>query len=255
MAENGKNLQVTIIVPTKNELEGIKWFMGRLKKEWYDQLIIMDAGSTDGTLDYCRQNNFPVYVQSGPGLTVAMVDALRLSTKDIIVTLSPDGNSIPELIPDLVAKMREGYDMTIVSRYMGGAKSEDDDFFTGLGNKFFTWLVNLLFGSHLTDVLVIFRAYRRDAMFKMGLDRQSKENALAKKYYLLNSWEIASACRVSKLGLKVAEIPGDEPKRMGGNRKLSVVVHGTAALLQVLYEWVIGKSFLKIQDKPVKAAA
>ena len=254
--KSGKDLQVSLIVPTLNELEGIKWFMSRLKKEWYDELIIIDAGSTDGTLEFCRQNGFPVHVQSGPGLTAALVDALKLSTKDIVITLSPDGNSIPEMIPDLVAKMREGYDMTVVSRYLGAAKSEDDDLFTGLGNMIFTKLVNFLYGARYTDVLVIFRAYRREAMFLMGLDRQAEESWLRKRFYLLNSWELGSCARAAKLGLKVSEIPGDEPKRLGGNRKLSVIKHGTAALVQVLYEFAIGKRFLRAQEvRKEKAAA
>ena len=49
---------------------------------------------------------------------------------DVLITFSSDGNSIPKLIPPLVEKMREGYDMVIVSRYKEDAKSDDDDFVT-----------------------------------------------------------------------------------------------------------------------------
>lgn len=240
-----QNNLVTLIVPTKNELEGMKWFMARLKKEWYDQLIIVDGHSTDGTYEYCKEMGYPIYRQSGIGLTVAMVDGLKLAKNDIIVALSPDGNSLPEIIPAAAEKIRQGNDMVIVSRYLDGAKSEDDDFFTRLGNKLFTGTVNLLFGTRYTDVLVIFRAYRKESLYKMGLNRQSEENWFAKKYHLLNSWELASVARVPRMGLKCAEIPGDEPKRIGGERKLSIVMHGTAALLQVLYEFVFGRKIIK----------
>jgi hypothetical protein len=57
---------------------------------------------------------------------------------DVVITFSPDGNSIAELIPELVNKMKEGYDMVIVSRYLNEAKSEDDDIITAFGNWLFT---------------------------------------------------------------------------------------------------------------------
>ncbi|MBI2118322.1 MAG: glycosyltransferase family 2 protein [Elusimicrobia bacterium] len=242
---NQKKLTVTLIVPTMNEIDGIQWFMSRLKNEWYDELIIIDGGSTDGTLEYCRKNGYPIFVQSAKGLTMAQVEAFNRSTKDIIITLSPDGNSIPELIPVIAEKMREGYDMTIASRYIGPAKSYDDDRFTKIGNKIFTMMMNLLFASNYSDVLVIYRAYTRDAVMRMSLDKLEDENWIRKKYILLNSWEIASAARAALLKLKCAEIPGDEPKRIGGNRKLSIIVHGTAALLQVIYEFLLARFYLK----------
>ena len=43
-----------------------------------------------------------------------------------MITFSPDGNSIPGRIPDLIAKYQEGYYIVICSRYTDGAKSEDD---------------------------------------------------------------------------------------------------------------------------------
>ena len=242
--QKNNKLQVTLIIPTMNEIEGLKWFLPKVKKEWYDEMIIVDGGSTDGTIEYCEQNNYPIFVQSQKGLTMAVVEALHRSTKEIIITLSPDGNSLPELIPQLADKMREGYDMVIVSRYLGSAKSYDDDRCTAIGNKAFTVLINLLFGSKYTDSLVIFRAYRREALFAMGLERQDQENTLRKKYHLLNSWEIGSCARAAIMKLKTAEIPGDEPKRVGGNRKLNIAIHGTAALLQVIYEFILGPKYI-----------
>ena len=53
-------------------------------------------------------------------------------------TFSPDGNSIPELIPNLISKMKEDHDMVIVSRYLDDAKSDDDDIITRFGNWLFT---------------------------------------------------------------------------------------------------------------------
>ncbi len=47
--------------------------------------------------------------------------------------------------------------------------------------------------------------------------------------------------RAAKMKLKVAEIPGDEPRREGGERKLQVLKWGAAYMFEVLREVVIWK--------------
>jgi glycosyltransferase involved in cell wall biosynthesis len=242
---NSSEMKVTIILPTKNEVIGMKWFMSRLKKEDYDQIIVADAGSTDGTIEFCKENNIPFIIQHGKGVAIALVEAMPLITNDIIITVSPDGNSLPELIAPLAAKIREGYELAIASRYLGGAKSYDDDMLTGFGNKLFTGMINFLFCGKYTDTFVILRAYRRDAIIKMGLDKQEEEIWFRNKFSdAMNSWDLASSIRAAKLKLRVTEISGDEPKRIGGERKLSILYHGFGALFQVIYEFVTGNRFL-----------
>lgn len=240
-----KNLQVTVIAATKNEIVGIKWFMSRFKKEWYDEFIIADGNSTDGTVEYCKKNGYSIFIQSGKGLTNAYDEAFKRSCKDIIVLVTPDGNSIPELIPQLVEKIREGYDMVIASRYFGSAKSYDDDIFTAFGNRMFTKMINLLFGTCYSDSLVGLRAYRRDAIDKMCLCDQHKQGWLKKWFFEMNSWETGSSIRAAKLKLKTCEIPGDEPKRIGGKRKMSIIKNGLGVLFQILHELIIGCNFIK----------
>ena len=45
---------------------------------------------------------------------------------------------IPEKLPNLIDKIKEGYDLVCVSRYKDGAKSFDDNILTSFGNKLFT---------------------------------------------------------------------------------------------------------------------
>ncbi len=232
--------KITLVLPTVNEIDGMRWFMPRLTPEWYDELIVMDGGSTDGTVEYCRAHGYPAFSQKKKGLDQAYDEAFQMATGDIIITATPDGNSLPEIIPQLVSKINEGCDLVIASRYTVGAKSEEDDFFTGLGNKIFRWMINLLFNASYTDTLVAFRAYRREAVLRMSLCEQDDECWLRRVYTHMNSWEPGSSIRAAKLKLKVAEIPGDEPKRIGGVRKMSVVRNGTGVLVQVLCEWFRG---------------
>lgn len=206
--------KVTLIIPTLNEIDGVKVIMPKIKPEWYDQLIILDGGSTDGTIEYLKERGYEVTFQKAVGLRRAFIENYKNVTGDIIMTFSPDGNSIPELIPALVAKIKEGYDMVIVSRYFGKAKSYDDTFITGLANKFFTTAISLLFGFRYTDAMVIYRAYRKETVEKLGI-LKPRSDFYEKHIGRYVSWEPQLSIRCAKDRLKISEIGGDEPKRIG----------------------------------------
>ena len=229
-------MKVTLIVPTLNEIDGMKVIMPKIKKEWYDQLIVLDGGSTDGTIEYAKQHGYFVYVQKKQGFRQAYTEVLPYIKGDIVLTLSPDGNSIPELIPELIAKMQEGYDMVIASRYLNGAKSEDDDFITAFGNWFFTKTINLLHGGKYTDVMVIFRAYKTNLIYDLELHKDEGYETAEKLFNTKISWEPLLSTRAAKKKLRIAEIPGDEPPRIGGERKLKVLKWGAAYYFQFIRE-------------------
>jgi glycosyltransferase involved in cell wall biosynthesis len=214
----------------------MKEIMPRIKKEWYDQLIILDGGSTDGTVEYAQQQGYLLVLQKERGMRHAYMEVLPYVEGDVIVTFSPDGNSVPELIPPLIEKMKEGYDMVIVSRYAGSARSYDDDPITAFGNKMYNWLVNLFFRARYSDVMVIFRAYKKELIQSLDLDKESGYSLAEMIFRTRISWELLLSIRCVKRKLKIAEIPGDEPPRLGGERKLQVIRWGGAYLTQLVRE-------------------
>ena len=137
---------------------------------------------------------------------------------------------MPEKIPEVIAEIEKGYDFVIVSRYKNGAKSHDDDFMTGLGNKMFTALTNMLLGTSYTDVLVGYRAYRKELLPQLNLDAEGL------------SWPLQEAIRFATRGAKVGEIGGDEPERIGGQRKMSPLKTGWEILSLILREYRMEKN-------------
>lgn len=230
-------MRLTLLLPILNEINGLKAIMPRIKREWYDQLIIIDGGSTDGSLEYARGNGYFTIVQERKGIRHGYRQALPHIQGDVIMTFSPDGNSIPELIPILTEKMKEGYDMAIVSRYAGGARSYDDDLVTAFGNWMFTSLINLLFKASYTDAMVIFRAYKKELIYTLELDQDYLYTFPERILRTTISWEPILSVLCAKRKLKVAEIPGDEPERIGGERKLRPFKWGAAYLWQILREF------------------
>ena len=203
-----ESLTTTLLLPTLNEIEALRTIVPQIRKEWVDEIIVIDGGSTDGTVEFAREHGFIVHSQSGRGFGVGMRQGMQLAKGDIVVEFMTDGNSLPEDIPRIIAKMREGYDLIIASRYLDGNKSDDDDWLTALGNRIFTTVVNIFFGAHYTDVLVGTRAYRRESALKLDCDAVGL------------SWPCQSSMRFARAGLRVGEISAHEPKRIGGTRKM-----------------------------------
>lgn len=229
-------MKTTLLVMTLNEVDGMKAIMPRVHRSWFDQIIVVDGGSTDGSIEWAKENGYEVYVQKLKGFRHAYCEVWPLVEGDVVVTFSPDGNSVPELIPDLIAKMKDGYDMVIASRYLGDAKSDDDDIVTAFGNWLFTRTVNLLYGGRYTDVMVIFRAYRKAMAYELGLDRDEAYALPERLFGTKISWEPLLSVRAAKAKLKTTEIPGDEPARIGGERKLQILRWGAAYYFQFIRE-------------------
>ena len=220
-----------------NEIEGVRAIMPRVKREWVDEILVVDGWSKDGTKEYMESHGYRVLTQEKKGVLNAWWQGLEAAEGDVIIPFSPDGNSVPELIPQLIEKMKEGYDIVIASRYAEGAKNEDDGFVTGFGNAFFTGLINLLFRTHYTDALGMYKAFKKELLYSLKLN-EHKEEIL----------EILIAIRAAKKGLKVAEIPGDEPERIGNKESrawpgLWGKIRGGSLILRAIFKEFIWYKF------------
>ena len=136
-------MKVSIVVFEVNEIDGLKATMPQIKEGKYDEIIVVDGGSTDGSIEYLKENGYNYFIQQGKGPGAAINEAVKKSTGDIVILYAPDGSFLTDRIPMIVEKIRQGYDIVNVSRYCKGGKSEDDNIFTWCGNKFFTILARL----------------------------------------------------------------------------------------------------------------
>ena len=84
--------------------------------------------------------------------------------------------------------------------------------------------------------MVIYRAYRKVMAQELGLDREDAHALPEKLFHTKISWEPLFSMRAAKAKLKITEIPGDEPPRIGGNRKLQVLQWGAAYYFMFIRE-------------------
>jgi glycosyltransferase involved in cell wall biosynthesis len=225
----------TLFLPVLNELGGLRAIMPQVPHELFSQILVVDGNSTDGSADWARAQGYDVYVQRVPGIRNAYIEAWPLIRGKTVVTFSPDGNCEACDLKALLSRMDEGYDMVIASRYRDDARSEDDDWITAAGNWMFTRLINSLHGGSYTDAMTIYRAYRTSLFGELGLDRD--DSYWQERLFLTTAGiEPLLSIRAARAGLRVAEIPSDEPARLHGSRKLQIVRWGGTYMTQVFTE-------------------
>jgi len=224
-------MSVAIIIPTKNEVEGVKKVLPKLNKEWADEIVLVDGNSTDGTVEEATKQGFKVIHQKDKGAGNAMRLGVKNTNSDFVMFFSPDGNHVPEDIPKLIEKIKEGYDMVHLSRFGKNSSSQDarDYFYGYFGNNMFTFLVNIFFGGNYTDSLNGFRIFKRDAFER--LETQSESLVIDQETYI----------RALKKKFKSCEIDGDEPSRIGGERKMKPVSTGAQLGWQIIKEFIYWK--------------
>ena len=225
-------MSTTLLALTLNEIEGVQAILPQIDRSWCEQILVVDGGSTDGTIEWCRQSGFDVYVQKRRGIRFAYLEVLPYIQGDIVLTISPDGNCPAEAIPAILAKMREGHDLVIGSRYLGEAKSQDDDLVTAFGNRLFTSTVNLLHGGRYTDAMVIYRAFRRQLIYDLDLHKEESYELPERLFGTIISWEPLMSVRAAKRRKRIAEVAVGEPARIGGSRKLQIFRWGAAYYFQ-----------------------
>ena len=223
-------MSTTIIIPTKNEVKGIKTVLPKLNKEWADEWLVIDGKSTDGTIEEAEKLGFKVIQQHGNGLGDAYREGVKNSHSENVLFFSPDGNCIPDDIPKLIKKRDEGdYDIVQISRFGKKGISEDDTLITSFGNHMFTFLVNVFFGGKFTDVLFGFKIIKKSVFQNLNLDGE---------FLTLEQQISIKSC---KNHLKTCEIDGVEPKRIGGGSKMQPLTTGRQLSYQIIKEFIFWK--------------
>src|SRR5262245_24136527 len=147
-------MKTTLAILALNEIEGIQVVVPQIDRSWVDEIIVVDGGSTDGTIEWSEAHGLRVLRQKRRGYGAGMRELMEIASGDVVIEFMADGNCDPSAIPRLVKKMTEGYDLVNGSRYIDGAKSEDDTRMTRFGNWCFTRLINILFGGSFTDAMM-----------------------------------------------------------------------------------------------------
>ena len=223
-------MSTSLIITTLNEIDGIKKILPEIKKEWVDEIIIIDGGSTDGTVEKAIEMGFKVIKQKIPGYGGAVLTGIEESTGDKIIIFGSDGSNETSEIPQLVEKSLEGFDQVTISRFGKTSINEDAGIIDGFGNKIFSFVTNIIFGGKSTDTLSSSRLFTRKAILEIKL----------------NELSLCAVEQISARGMKrkqrFYEIVGNERARIGGEKKMQRISTGITLISLIIKEFVFWRS-------------
>lgn len=228
-------VQTTLIILTRNEINGLKSLIRKIPFEAVDEYFAVDYGSTDGTVEFFEKHEIPVVKQKQHGRAEAFYLGVSHAHGKYLVFFSPDGNENPADIPLLLTQLKNGYNLAIASRFMKQSRNEEDDKilkFRAWANKTFTFIANMVWGGKVTDSINGYRAIRKDAFEKLALD--------AKGFAI----EYQMTIRALKLKMKISEIPTIEGNRIGGSSTSYAIPIGLRFVYYLFREILIGRRFL-----------
>ena len=226
MIKVGKKPYISIIIPTFNEAKGIGKTIREVKSVMdgysYEIVVVDDKRSKDGTKGIARRLGARVLVPPETGKGFALIFGFEHANGDLLISMDADLSNRPKELKLLIAGIEAGYDVCMGSRFLVGGGSDDMPLIRKFGDKLFVTIVNVLYGSHYTDMCYGYRSFSKRALKQLNL--------LEKGFGIETEMNI----KAQKAGLKILEVPSYEKKRGGGNGKLNTFRDGYIILSTIL---------------------
>jgi len=227
----------TIVSPMYNEEENVGNTVRRICDEMHDfprpwELILVNDGSTDGTLDAAKRlekNVEQLRVVSYPdnrGRGMAMRKGFEAARGEIVATTDFDLSYSPDHLLKIFETFERNPDVDIVlgSAYMPGGATSGVPWKRLAASRLGNMILGFAMGGGLHTITCILRGYRRHVLDMLDLESDGKEIHL----------EILS--KALALGFRVKEIPAHLRGRTGGKSKFRLRATSSTHLLFSFFE-------------------
>lgn len=160
---------VTVLILTRDEADNLRKLLPQVLEVMAEsglpyELLVIDAGSKDGSAQVAGMLGARVSLQKQPGYGNALREGIESSRGDFLLTLDADLSHRPEFVEEMIA-LRHEADIIIASRYVAGGTA-DMPFvrrvLSGVLNTVFSGVLGIV----VRDVSSGFRLYRREILSK-----------------------------------------------------------------------------------------
>ena len=215
MRPDPETIIISLVIPTLNEAESIPQVLKKIPFMDGLEVLVVDGGSNDGTVNLARSFGATVIQEQRKGYGQACATGLASAKGKIVVFMDGDGGDDPEYLAQIVAPLLENRaDLVLGSRLAGKMDQGAMPWHQFLGNWISAKLIFLLYGIKLTD-LSPFRAIKR-----------SKFHELRMKEFTFG-WPTEMITKAARLKWNIVEIPVSYHPRLGGKSKISGTLRGT----------------------------
>jgi glycosyltransferase involved in cell wall biosynthesis/phospholipid N-methyltransferase len=207
---------LSVVMPCYNEAETVKVVIDRvLESPFTRELVVVDDGSSDGTLDIVRSIADPrIKVIAQPmnlGKGAALRRGFTAVTSDFVIVQDADLEYDPDDYNDVLGPLLNGKaDVVYGSRFQAGRPHRVLYFWHALGNRFLTLASNMFTNLNLSDMETCYKAFRREVIqsFEIEEDRFGFEPEITAKV-------AAGGWRIYEVGISYAGRTYAEGKKIG----------------------------------------
>lgn len=171
---------LSVIMPVYNEKQTILKIVEEvLNLEILKELIIVDDASTDGTCEILKERDFgdkvkKIFHDKNMGKGSAVRDAIKEVSGEVVVIQDADLEYDPKEIIELTKPIKKGVaDAVYGSRLWGGKPQRVHMFWHLLGNRFLTFVADILYNSTLTDIETCYKVIRTDVLKQIQIKSDS----------------------------------------------------------------------------------
>ena len=219
-------------MPALNEAANLREVLPALPA--VHQVIVVDGGSVDGTVETAREllPGAVVISQVRRGKGNALAAGFARVTGDAVVMFDADGSADPDEIPRFVEALVEGADFAKGSRFRPGGGSADITAVRRIGNRFLHTWMNVSFRTRFTDLCYGYNAFWADLIPLLDLPDHELPTPAGSPLLWGDGFEIETLinCRFASAGVAIAEVPSVERERLHGRSNLHAVSDGLRVL-------------------------
>ncbi len=193
-------MKLSVVMPAYNEIGTISEIIKQVQHVQIEkELIIVDDCSTDGTREYLqtlKDDNIRVFLhEHNQGKGAALQTGFEHVTGDVVVIQDADLEYNPEEYHLLIRPILAGKaDVVYGSRFLSGSERRVLLFWHYMGNRFLTFLSNMITDLNLSDMETCYKMFKADILKQITLEQ--------KRF----GFEPEFTVKISKLNVKIYEV-------------------------------------------------
>ena len=187
-------MYLTILIPCLNEEKTLEFCIKKAllflkKKNFKYEILVVDNGSTDNTVNVAKKNGARVIGEKKRGYGAALITGIKNSKGKFIIMGDADGSYDFSNLESFIKKFDDGYDLICGNRFKGGIQKGAMPFLHEyLGNPLLSFLGRLFYRVKLGDFHCGLKGFKKDSISKLKLSAKGMEftselltNAVIKK--------------------------------------------------------------------------